>query len=84
MTASQPQDRRGTGDEQDRRDVQEPVRGEPDIGTAGAFPALANDSLPKDPEVPTDVDPGDERSWSGDDVDDPGTEPGAGASGTGR
>ncbi|MCB7136163.1 hypothetical protein [Cellulosimicrobium marinum] len=30
--------------------------GAPDIGTAGAFPALANDALAKDPDVPTDVD----------------------------
>ena len=27
--------------------------GEPDIGRSGAFPALANDNLPQDPQVPT-------------------------------
>ena len=84
MTASQPQDRRGTGAAPASRPAQDPPRADPEIGPAGACPARANDSLPQDPEVPTDVDPGDERSWSGDDVDDPGAEPGAGASGTGR
>ncbi|MBN0041826.1 hypothetical protein JN535_16820 [Cellulosimicrobium cellulans] len=83
MSESQPEGGRGTGEEQDWRGEDEAVQGAPDIGTAGAFPALANDSLPKDPDVPTDVDPGDERSWSGDDVDDPGADPRAGASGTG-
>ena len=60
---------RGTGNEQDWRDQGgphgEPVHpedrqavpaGEPDIGTAGAFPGLANDRLPDDPDVPTEVD----------------------------
>ncbi|GAA4709200.1 hypothetical protein APR04_001097 [Promicromonospora umidemergens] len=27
--------------------------GEPDIGRSGAFPAMANDNLPQDPQVPT-------------------------------
>ena len=81
MSESRLEERRGTGDEQDGQGEEAAVQGAPDVGTAGAFPALANDSLPKDPDVPTDVDPGDERSWSGDDIDDPGAEPGAGASG---
>ena len=84
MTASQPQDRRGPRAAPAGPDAPPPPRRAPDSATARARPAPANDSLPKDPEVPTDVDPGDERSWSGDDVDDPGAEPGAGASGTGR
>ena len=57
------------------------VGGEPDIGTAGAFPALANDALPKDPDVPTDVDPGDSRrNADGSETDGP---EGAGAGGPG-
>jgi hypothetical protein len=60
MSESQ-ENTRGTGEEQDWRGEEEAMQGAPDIGTAGAFPALANDSLPKDPDVPTDVDPGDER-----------------------
>lgn len=58
-----PHEDRGTGEEQDwtdeaGRQAPEQAGGEPDIGTAGAFPALANDALPEDPDVPTQVDPG--------------------------
>ncbi|WP_069386697.1 hypothetical protein [Cellulosimicrobium cellulans] len=58
-----PHEDRGTGEEQDwpdeaGRQAPEQAGGEPDIGTAGAFPALANDALPEDPDVPTKVDPG--------------------------
>lgn len=74
-----PHEERGTGDEQDwadrsddgpRRSPQEAAT-EPDIGTAGAFPALANDTLPEDPDVPTSVDPGDPRRGAVGDETDP-------------
>jgi hypothetical protein len=79
---------RGTGEEHDRRDDDpqgEPDlgTGEPDIGTAGAFPALANDALPQDPDVPTDVDPGDpRRPADGGELDDEGGSRSDGPSGT--
>lgn len=69
MSETEPTGGRGA-DEQQQWD--EP-QGEPDIGTAGAFPALANDALPKDPDVPTDVDPGDpRRPADGGELDDDG------------
>ncbi|OLT53161.1 hypothetical protein [Cellulosimicrobium sp. CUA-896] len=73
-----PHEDRGTGEEQDwadrsddsARETPGQATTEPDIGSAGAFPALANDALPRDPDVPTDVDPGDpRRSAVGDETD---------------
>ncbi len=79
MSETEPQGG-GTAEERGRGDD---VRGEPDIGTAGAFPALANDALPKDPDVPTDVDPGDpRRPADGGELDDEGGSRSDGPSGT--
>lgn len=70
MSESQSAGQRGTGEEQDWRGEEEAMQGAPDIAAAGAFPALANESLSEDPNVPTDVDP--EGDWvDGSDADEP-------------